>query len=157
MLTIRTPKIHAIEYINSTDLDIRYFKSEMDQLVNELLKDMNSKQNVNLNIVDDEEMQKLNITFRNKDMPTNVLAFPNIGIGADDELGDIAINTDAVTRESNQQNMTTRDRFLHLLAHGTLHLFGFDHKENNEAEAMEELEIKYLKDFNIKNPYTYEI
>jgi len=63
-------------------------------------------------------MQKLNKTFRNKDMPTNVLAFPNIGIGADDELGDIAINTDAVTRESNQKNITTRDRFLHLLAHG---------------------------------------
>jgi len=107
---------------------------------------MNSKQNVNLNIVDDAEMQKLNKTFRNKDMPTNVLAFPNIGIG-----------TDAVTRESNQQNITTRDRFLHLLAHGTLHLFGYDHKENNEAEAMEELEIKYLKDFNIRNPYIYEI
>jgi probable rRNA maturation factor len=44
-----------------------------------------------------------------------------------------------------------------LLAHGTLHLFGYDHKENTEAEAMEELEIKYLKDFNIRNPYTYEI
>ena len=69
----------------------------------------------------------------------------------------IAINTDAVTRESNQQNITTRDRFLHLLAHGTLHLFGYDHKENTEAEVMEELEIKYLKDFNIRNPYTYEI
>ena len=146
-----------LNIFNNTDLDIHTFKGEMDQLVNKLLKDMNSKQNVNLNIVDDEEMQKLNKRFRNKDMPTNVLAFPNIGIGAVDELGDIAINTDAVIRESNQQNMTTRDRFLHLLAHGTLHLFGYDHKENTQAEAMEELEIKYLKDFNIRNPYTYEI
>ena len=146
-----------LNIFNNTDLDIHSFKSEMYQLVDKLLKDMNSKQNVNLNIIDDEEMQKLNKTFRNKDMPTNVLAFPNIGIGADDELGDIAINTDAVTRESNRQNMTTRDRFLHLLVHGTLHLFGYDHKENNEAEAMEELEIKYLKDFNIRNPYIYEI
>ena len=80
-----------LNIFNSTDLDIRSFKSEMDQLVNKLLKDMNSTQNVNLNIVDDAKMQKLNKTFRNKDMPTNVLAFPNIGIGADDELGDICL------------------------------------------------------------------
>ena len=53
-----------LNIFNKTDLDIRSFKSEMDQLVNKLLKDMSSKQNVNLNIVDDEEMQKLNKTFR---------------------------------------------------------------------------------------------
>ena len=137
-----------LNIFNSTDLDIRSFKSEMDQLVNKLLKDMNSKQNVNLNIVDDEEIQKLNKTFRNKDMPTNVLAFPNIGIGADDELGDIAINTDAVTRESNQQNITTRDRFLHLLAHGTLHLFGYDHKKNMDFIKMIKIEKKFISYLN---------
>ena len=137
-----------LNIFNSTDLDIRSFKSEMDQLVDKLLKDMNSKQNVNLNIVDDAEMQKLNKTFRNKDMPTNVLAFPNIGIGADDELGDIAINTDAVTRESNQQNITTRDRFLHLLAHGTLHLFGYDHKKEKDFYVMQKVEKKYLSFIN---------
>ena len=146
-----------LNIFNSTDLDICSLKSVKDILVDKLLKDMNSKQKVNHNSVDNAEMQTLNKRFRNKDMPTNVLAFPNMGIGADDELGDIAINTDAVTRESNQQNISTRDRFLHLLAHGTLHLFGYDHKENIEAEAMEELEIKYLKDFNIRNPYIYEI
>ena len=55
-----------LNIFNSTDLDIRSFKSEMDQLVNKLLKDMNSKQNVNLNIVDDEEMQKLKKHFATK-------------------------------------------------------------------------------------------
>ena len=66
-----------LNIFNSTDLDIRSFKSEMDKLVDKLLKDMNSKQNVNLNIVDDAEMQKLNKTFRNKDMPCLLYTSPS--------------------------------------------------------------------------------
>lgn len=118
---------------------------------------------INLNLSNDEEIQKLNLEFRGKDQPTNVLSFANIddenfvdSIGLFDEIefGDIIISYDTVEREAAKQNISLNDHFTHLFIHGILHLLGFDHMEDEEAEEMETAEIKILEILNIKNPYT---
>lgn len=117
---------------------------------------------INLALSNDDEVQKLNAEFRNMDKPTNVLSFANI----DDpefeeeikfcdeiELGDIIIALETMQREAKEKNISLHDHFCHLLTHGILHLSGFDHMNDEEAEEMESLEIKILSKLNIKNPY----
>lgn len=112
-----------------------------------------------------DEVQALNRDFRGKDKPTNVLSFATL----DDEdaleslpegesvpLGDIIIAYQVLENEAREANLTFRDHFTHLLVHGTLHILGYDHEEDAEAETMESLEIQILAGLGIKNPYTDE-
>ena len=119
--------------------------------------------NVNLSLSNDEEVHRLNKEFRNMDKPTNVLSFANV----DDpdfeeelanstevlELGDIIIALETLEREAQEQSISLQDHLSHLLVHGLLHLLGYDHQEDDEAEHMESLEVKILQQLNIKNPY----
>ena len=100
-------------------------------------------------------MQKLNKDFRSINKPTNVLSFVNEDISKEHtgNLGVIAINSDYVTRESNEQNKQYDDHMIHMLIHGVYHILGFDHNNNKMAEVMENKEIKLLKKLNIRNPY----
>ena len=110
---------------------------------------------VNLKFVSSKEMKKLNKDFRDKNVDTNVLSFP----ASDDvqkisgELGDIAMSIPYIKTESQNLNRDVEDHMMHLLAHGILHLLGFDHKQDKDAYIMESQEIKYLKNFKIANPY----
>ena len=110
---------------------------------------------VNLKFVSSKEMKKLNKDFRDKNVDTNVLSFP----ASDDvqkisgELGDIAMSIPYIKTESQNLNRDEEDHMMHLLAHGILHLLGFDHKQDKDACIMESQEIKYLKNFKIANPY----
>jgi len=124
-----------------------------------LLQDEDSQ--VTLRIVDTDESQALNKEFRGKDKPTNVLSFPmempdEFALALESKLlGDIVICADIVVRESEQQNKTTEAHWAHMLTHGMLHLQGYDHINDNDAEEMEALEIKILKQSGFEDPYQF--
>jgi probable rRNA maturation factor len=108
-----------------------------------------------LRIVDNDESYALNKTYRGKARPTNVLSFPaelppEIPCQL---LGDIVICWPVLVAEASAQQKAIHDHFLHLVVHGVLHLLGFDHIDEKEAEHMEALEIKILEHFGIENPY----
>ena len=106
---------------------------------------------INLKIMDDMEMQKLNKDFRSINKPTNVLSFANEDISKEHtgNLGDIAINSDYVTRESNEQNKQYDDHMIHMLIHGVYHILGYDHEQNEEAYNMELKEVNLLKKLDL--------
>lgn len=115
-------------------------------------------------LTSNEEMQRLNSDFRQKNKPTNVLSFPDIELNWRHllefkpnlnymYLGDIAFGYELISREAIEQQKSFNDHFTHLLIHSILHLIGYDHEDEEEAEAMERLEIKILKDFAIDSPY----
>lgn len=113
---------------------------------------------VSVRVVDEDEMQALNREFRGKDKPTNVLSFPAVdimGLPADTRvpLGDIVVCAAVVLEEAAEQGKPLADHWAHMLVHGTLHLMGFDHVLQADAEAMEGLEIQILKEHGIANPY----
>ena len=109
-------------------------------------------------LVDTEESAALNSRYRQKVGATNVLSFPSElppGLPAEEnrELGDLVICAPLVEKEAADQNKETFAHWAHLVVHGTLHLLGYDHLVDDEAEAMEALEIEILAQLNIPNPY----
>ena len=109
-----------------------------------------SDASLNILFTDNKEIQALNKEFRKKDWPTNVLSFPS---GEEGFLGDIAISYDVISEENDQQSKTWRSHTLHMVVHGALHLLGYDHEDDDDAEEMEALEIKLLKQLGVANPY----
>ena len=101
---------------------------------------------------DDHEIRELNHQFRGIDKPTNVLSFPD---GEAGYLGDIAISLETIEREAAEQGKDSEDHLVHMVVHGILHLLGYDHENEEEAEAMEALEIIILSNLGIDNPYQY--
>lgn len=111
---------------------------------------------LSIRIVDTEESQQLNNQYRGKDKPTNVLSFPfemPEGITLD-LLGDLVICAEVVAREAQEQNKPLMHHWSHMVIHGVLHLLGFDHINNEEAEEMEQLEREILASLDIPDPYT---
>ncbi|MEE9375367.1 MAG: rRNA maturation RNase YbeY [Rhizobiaceae bacterium] len=110
---------------------------------------------VSLLFTDDTQMQKLNKDWREQDKPTNVLSFSaNEGGGPITPLlGDIIFAFETVTREADEQNKLFEHHLTHLIIHGFLHLLGYDHIEDHEAEQMEGLETKILSNLKIDDPY----
>tara|TARA_R110002020_G_scaffold317644_1_gene533270 strand:+ start:201 stop:662 length:462 start_codon:yes stop_codon:yes gene_type:complete len=99
----------------------------------------------------DEQVQALNRDYRNNDKPTNVLSFPVAEPAP--LLGDIVLALETVQREANEKAISFEDHLTHLLIHGFLHLQGYDHENEDEAEIMEALEIRALSALAIDNPY----
>ena len=131
-------------------------EAKLELLAQHILFDQNKNQlTVNLKLISSNEMMKLNEEFREKRVDTNVLSFPADGEiqKISGELGDIAISIPYAQSESKNLNRGLDDHMMHLLAHGILHLLGFDHKEDQDANIMEAQEIKYLEFFKIANPY----
>ena len=131
-------------------------EAKLELLAKHILFDQNKNQlSINLKLISSNEMMKLNEEFREKRTDTNVLSFPADGEiqKISGELGDIAISIPYVQSESKNLNRDLDDHMMHLLAHGILHLLGFDHKEDQDANIMEAQEIKYLEFFKIANPY----
>lgn len=114
---------------------------------------------ITVRVVDAEESRQLNHEYRDKDRATNVLSFPNELPDFLREqlevlpLGDLVICVPVVVAEAAEQNKELRQHWAHLTIHGVLHLLGFDHAEDDEAEAMEAMEISALKQLGISNPY----
>jgi probable rRNA maturation factor len=108
-------------------------------------------------LTDDREMRDLNRRWRGKDAATNVLSFPAgdepEGIDGPRQLGDIVLAAETIAREAEAQGITLTDHLSHLVVHGTLHLLGYDHEDDAEAERMEALETTILAGLGIADPY----
>lgn len=113
---------------------------------------------VSVLLTDDAHQQVLNQQWRGKDKPTNVLSFP--GDDTDDVppgmpvlLGDIAVAFETLYAEALDQEKSLADHFCHLIVHGMLHLLGFDHETQADADEMEPFEIEVLDGLGIASPY----
>lgn len=113
---------------------------------------------VTVRIVDEEESHQLNHEYRGKDKPTNVLSFPfeaPPGIEID-LLGDLIICRQVVEREAKEQGKPLMAHWAHMVVHGSLHLLGYDHIEDDEAEEMESLETEIMQGMGYEDPYIAE-
>lgn len=115
--------------------------------------------NLSLRFVDAAESGRLNQQYRKKTGPTNVLSFPSdipeeiatvIGF---QPMGDIVICPEVLAAEAEAQNKSLESHWAHIMVHGLLHLCGFQHESEEQAETMENLEIEILKTLGIPNPY----
>ena len=128
---------------------------------------------VSLCLVDDASLRALNLRWRGIDKPTNVLSFPSgafVDAAADRvcrdqrsrlqlrlQLGDIALAYETLAREADELGVPLADHYRHLVAHGFLHLIGYDHGTDEEAERMEALETRILARLGAANPYAREV
>lgn len=110
------------------------------------------EQSITILLTDDESVRELNARFRGKDKPTNVLSFP-APPNPEGHLGDLALAFGVCAREANEQGKPLAHHFQHLVAHGVLHLLGYDHMSDDEAEAMEGLERVVLAGLGVPDPY----
>jgi probable rRNA maturation factor len=111
-------------------------------------------------LTDDAGIRTLNSNWRGIDKPTNVLSFPALqptGAGGPDDapnmLGDIAIAFETTRKEADDEQKPFDHHLSHLAVHGFLHLIGYDHEKDDEAEAMEALETEILAQLGIPDPY----
>jgi len=112
-------------------------------------------------LADDATLRDLNLRFRGKDQPTNVLSFPafpalqpgQVGGGDAGFLGDIAIAYETCEREAVALSIAFRDHLAHLIVHGLLHLVGYDHETDDDADQMEQLETRILAAIGAADPY----
>ncbi|MCC8457380.1 rRNA maturation RNase YbeY [Photorhabdus aegyptia] len=113
---------------------------------------------VTIRIVDEAESHDLNLTYRGKDKPTNVLSFPFEAPPEVDLplLGDLIICRQVVEKEAEEQQKTVEEHWAHMVVHGCLHLLGYDHIEDDEAEEMESLETEIMQALGYADPYLAE-
>ncbi|MGF1707600.1 rRNA maturation RNase YbeY [Enterovibrio baiacu] len=119
------------------------------------VKSFREQAEVTIRIVDEFESQSLNRDYRGKDKPTNVLSFPfEAPPGVElDLLGDLIICRQVVEEEAKEQNKDLFAHWAHMVVHGSLHLLGYDHIDDEEAEEMESLEISIMNALEFPNPY----
>ena len=113
---------------------------------------------VTIRLVDEKESHELNLEYRGKDKPTNVLSFPfeaPPGIELD-LLGDLVICKQVVEKEAQEQNKPLAAHWAHMVVHGALHLLGYDHIDDAEAEEMESLETDIMQSMGFDDPYAAE-
>jgi probable rRNA maturation factor len=128
-----------------------------------LLADAPSAIELSIRLTSDSEVRALNRDYRGKDKPTNVLSFPMFapdeiaGLADSDDpeilLGDIALALETCTREAAERNIPLEAHATHLIIHGVLHLLGYDHIEEDEAQAMEAIERVVLRELGLHDPY----
>lgn len=121
------------------------------------------KLEVSFMLANDDLVHVLNREYRGKDSPTNVLTFAALDdeqepMGPDTiSLGDVVLAYQTIDREAREQGRFLQDHITHLIVHGTLHLLGYDHQNDDEATDMETLEIRILEKLGVQNPYTQKI
>jgi metalloprotein, YbeY/UPF0054 family len=145
-------------------LDLQIATSQRDNLPTEpqiiqwlevILLQFMDKAEITIRIVDAAESQQLNNTYRHKDKPTNVLSFPfespiEIEVPL---LGDLIICKQVVEAEASAQHKSLTSHWAHMIVHGCLHLLGYDHIVDQEAEEMENIEIDIMQQLGFDDPY----
>lgn len=134
-------------------------EADVYRWVSAALSDYREAAELHIRLVDEKESAELNERYRHKNGATNVLSFPTElpeVVQAELEcplLGDLVICAPVVAKEAQQQHKTTRAHWAHMVVHGSLHLIGYDHINNDEASEMEQLETSILSDCGFPNPY----
>ena len=147
----------AVELQNVISVSECPTNAEIQEWIELTLNTVSYKKNaeVTVRIVDEVESQSLNYSYRQKNKPTNILSFP-FEVPEQvkcDLLGDLVICHSIVEQEAIQQSKPLKDHYTHMLIHGTLHLLGFDHIEDDEAEEMEAIEVEILALLGVAEPY----
>jgi len=130
-------------------------QEDFERWVSSAISPIRDEAELTIRIVGDSESQQLNAQYRGKDKPTNVLSFP-ADLPKELELpllGDLVISADIVQREATEQGKSEIAHWAHMSIHGALHLLGYDHIDDAEAEEMESLETRILADLGFANPY----
>ncbi|HEY0921165.1 rRNA maturation RNase YbeY [Rheinheimera pacifica] len=130
-------------------------EEQVQQWLDAAILPFQAEAEVTVRIVDDAESQQLNFDYRSKDKPTNVLSFPfqcppGIELPL---LGDLVICAPVVAAEAAEQHKSLQAHWAHMVVHGCLHLLGFDHINDDDAEQMEAEEVTILQQLGITNPY----
>lgn len=148
-----------LEYQIVTESSYIPSQQEMEQWLVQFVPEHTDATDIAIRVVDEKESQSLNSEYRGKDKPTNVLSFPFEKpefLPADvefSEMGDLIICAQIVEQEAAEQNKSLKAHWCHMIVHGTLHLLGYDHIKDADAEQMESLEIKILQKMGFPNPY----
>ncbi|CUU23315.1 Endoribonuclease YbeY [Duffyella gerundensis] len=133
-------------------------ESDFQRWLEAVLPQFQEESEVTIRIVDEAESQQLNHTYRGKEKPTNVLSFPfeappGIELPL---LGDLIICRQVVEREAVEQEKSLEAHWAHMVIHGSLHLLGYDHIEDDEAEEMEGIETEIMLALGYPDPYISE-
>ena len=131
---------------------------QIEQWATAAVQPQSDEVEMTVRIVDEAESHALNLNYRGKDRPTNVLSFP---FECPDEvelplLGDLVICLQVVEREAQEQDKPVMAHWAHMVVHGSLHLLGYDHIEDDEAEEMESLETQIMTGLGFADPYLSE-
>ncbi len=150
---IAADQLH-IDLDNASDAD-HPAAADITQWVRHAIGARREQAEVSIRITDRDEISELNRTYRDKDGATNVLSFPaelppELALPL---LGDLVICAPVVEDEARQQGKALQAHWAHMIIHGTLHLLGYDHIDDNDAEVMENLEIAILTDLGFPDPY----
>ena len=123
--------------------------------VSAAIRDERDNSELNLRIVDELESADFNQQYRGKTGATNVLSFPFDAVTPEPLpiLGDLVVCAPVVNREANEQQKTTEAHWAHIIVHGVLHLLGYDHIDDKDAEQMEGLETAIMLELNLPAPY----
>jgi probable rRNA maturation factor len=129
--------------------------AQLELWVNTVLTNAEEDLELTIRIVDEIESAQLNETYRHKKGATNILSFPfEVPDGIElNLLGDLVICAPVLQREAQEQNKPLYNHWAHIVIHGTLHLLGYDHIDDDEAQEMENTEITFLQTLSISNPY----
>ena len=130
-------------------------EAQIQLWIDTALTDIQRDTEIVVRIVDEQESAELNETYRHKQGATNILSFPvEIPEGIDlNLLGDLVICAPVLEKEAQQQGKILDHHWAHIIIHGVLHLLGYDHLDDEQAEEMENKEIILLQKLNIPNPY----
>jgi len=157
---VKTPKSPlSIAFAINTDGWPNGLEAIAERAIREALKqseaEMAGVAEVSVVLTDDAEQRDLNREWRGIDKSTNVLSFPQLEPFAPVQglVGDIILARETLEREAEEMGITFTDHFTHLVVHGFLHVLGFDHIEDDEAEEMEGLETQILATLGIADPY----
>ena len=131
---------------------------QIEQWATAAVQPQSDEVEMTVRIVDEAESHELNLNYRGKDRPTNVLSF---SFECPDEvelplLGDLVICRQVVEREAQEQDKSLMAHWAHMVVHGSLHLLGYDHIEDDEAEEMESLETQIMTGLGFADPYLSE-
>ena len=131
---------------------------QIEQWATAAVQPQSDEVEMTVRIVDEAESHELNLNYRGKDRPTNVLSFP---FECPDEvelplLSDLVICRQVVEREAQEQDKPVMAHWAHMVVHGSLHLLGYDHIEDDEAEEMESLEAQIMTGLGFADPYLSE-